>query len=103
MKTDNLTDKEIIKQLRRNWDVLKKYGVKKIGLFGSYATKTQNAKSDIDLVIEFQKPSFDNYIWLVDYLEDLFKRKVDILTPLGVESIRVKKVSEEIKRRLIYV
>lgn len=93
MKTDNLTDKEIIMRLRRNWDILKKYGVKKAGLFGSYATKTQNAKSDIDLVVEFQKPSLDNYIWLVDYLENLFKRKVDILTPLGVESIRVKKVS----------
>jgi len=40
---------------------------------------------------------------LADYLEGLFKRKVDILTPLGVESIRVKRVADEIKRRLIYV
>ena len=102
MKIVNLADKEILKQLREHWDVLKKYGVKKVGLFGSFVSGTHNKKSDVDLVVEFKKPSFDNYIDLVDYLEDLFKRKVDILTPCGVKSIRIKKVAEEIKRSLIY-
>lgn len=103
MKTVNLADKEILKLLRVHWDVLKKYGVKKVGVFGSFARRSETKKSDIDLVVEFKKPSFDNYIDLVDYLEDLFKRKVDILTPCGVKSIRIKKVAEEIKRSLIYV
>ena len=103
MKTENLADKEIIKQLKAHWDVLKKYGVKKVGLFGSFVKGNPNKRSDIDLVVEFKKPSFDNYLGLIDYLEDLFKRKVDILTPWGVKSIRVKKVAEEIKRSLIYV
>lgn len=103
MRTTALADKEILKQLREHWNVLRKYGVKKVGLFGSFANGTQNKKSDIDLVVEFKKPSFDNYLLLSDYLECLFKRKVDILTPWGVKSIRVKEVTEEIKRSLIYV
>ena len=102
MKIVNLADKEILKQLREHWDVLKKYGVKKVGIFGSFARGTETKKSDVDLVVEFKKPSFDNYIDLVDYLEGLFKRRVDILTPCGVKSIRVKKVTDEIKRSLIY-
>lgn len=103
MRTTSLADKEILKQLREHWDILRKYGVKKVGLFGSFARATPDKKSDIDLVVEFKKPSFDNYLLLLDYLEGLFKRKVDILTPWGVKSIRVKKVSEEIKRSLVYV
>ena len=101
--SNNIENNQILKQLREHWDVLKKYGVKKVGLFGSFVRGTQKKKSDIDLVVEFREPSFDNYIGLVDYLEDLFKRKVDILTPWGVKSIRVKKVAEKIKRSLIYV
>lgn len=103
MKISNIENNQILKQLREHWDILRKYGVKRVGLFGSFANGTQNKKSDIDLVVEFKKPSFDNYLLLSDYLEGLFKRKVDILTPWGVKSIRVKEVVEGIKRSLIYV
>jgi len=41
-------------------------------------------------------------IGLIDYLEKLFDRKVDVLTSEGVKNIRVKKVAEDIKRNLIY-
>jgi len=39
---------------------------------------------------------------LVGFLEKLFGRKVDILTPDGIESIRIKHVKEEIKREIKY-
>jgi hypothetical protein len=53
--------------------------------------------------VEFKKPNFDNFMNLASYLEDLFGRKVEILTPVGIESIRIKEIKEEIKRSVIYV
>lgn len=93
---------EIFKALRENKSTLKKFKVKRIGLFGSYAEGTQTAKSDIDFVVEFKEPTFDNFMDLVYWLEKVFKRKVEVLTPAGVKSIRVKEVKEEIKRSIVY-
>lgn len=99
----NLTYKEIMSALEKHSDILKKCKVKKIGLFGSYVRGRQEKYSDIDFVVEFKQPAFDNFMDLVFYLEDLFGRKVDILTPEGIRSIRVKSVAEDIKRSVIYV
>ncbi len=105
-----LAVEEIINLLKANKDVLEKYKVKRIGLFGSYVRGEQKKKSDIDLVVEFDLSAFgkdfeglfDVFMDLSSYLEDLFGKKVDILTPASIESIRVKEVAEEIKRSLIY-
>jgi len=104
------TGKEILDILREHQDSLKKYNVKKIGLFGSYSTGEQKRKSDIDLLVEFDmtafdenfKGLFDSFMDLSSYLEKLFGKKVDILTPVSVDSIRIKKVSDEIKRSVVY-
>jgi len=105
-----LTNEEIINLLKTNKDVLGKYKVKRIGLFGSYVRREQKKESDIDLVVEFDLSAFgkdfeglfDVFMDLSSYLEDLFGKKVDILTPVSIESIRVKEVAEDIKRSLIY-
>lgn len=57
------------------------YGIKKIGIFGSFARGEQNRKSDIDVLVEFEEghATLHNFIGLSDYLEELFKRKVDLL------------------------
>ncbi len=99
MKPKNsLTRRRIFSLLAKNQDTLQKYRVKRIGLFGSYATGQQNQRSDIDFLVEFEKPTFDNFIHVIYDLEKLFRKKVEVLTPEGVESIRVKEVAEEIKR-----
>jgi len=106
----NLTKEEIFRQLKEHQDILKKYNVKRIGLFGSYARGEQTATSDIDFVVEFDlskfgenfKGLYEAFIELSDYLENLFGKKVEILTPSGVESIRIKKVKDEIERSIIY-
>jgi hypothetical protein len=105
-----LTTEQIINLLKTNKDVLEKYKVKRIGLFGSYVKGEQKKKSDIDLVVEFDLPAFgkdfeglfDVFMDLSSYLEDLFGKKVDILTPASIESIKIKEVAEEIKRNVIY-
>lgn len=103
MKTNKLTRADILKQLRGHWDILKKYGVKRIGLFGSYVKGNQKKNSDIDLLVEFRNPDFNNFMHLCSYLEDLFGRKVEILTPDGVRSIRIKTIAREIERSVVYV
>ena len=102
-KKDNLTRNRIVALLRRHEDMLTKYRVKRIGLFGSYVKGKQTSKSDIDFVVEFEQPSFDNYMNLAEYLEKLLGKKIDILTPEGIKSIRVKKIAQNINRSVLYV
>jgi predicted nucleotidyltransferase len=103
MKNKPLNSIKIINMLIENQDVLKKYNVKKIGLFGSFIKNMQKKNSDVDLVVEFDVPSLDNFMDLIEYLENLFGRKVDILTPTGIETIRIKYIADDIKRSVVYV
>jgi len=103
MKNKVLTSKEIISILNEKKNILERYTVKKIGLFGSFAKDKQNKNSDIDLIVEFGNPDLDNFMNLIDYLENLFGRRVEVLTPIGVDTIRIKEVAEDIKRSVIYV
>jgi len=76
-----LTYKTILTKLEENTATIKKFGVKRIGLFGSYLRKEQKPTSDIDILVEFEKGkvTFDNYMDLKFFLEDLFKCKVDLV------------------------
>ena len=62
---------------------LKRFGVKRCGLFGSFARDQGTPNSDIDLLVEFEpgKKTFDNFMGLVFYMEDLLGRKIDLITP----------------------
>ena len=102
-KKRNLTKQEVVHILETHQDDLKKYKVKKIGLFGSYASGKQSQRSDIDFIVEFSEPSFDNFMNLVSYLERMFGKKVDVLTREGVEGIRLDSVAKSIKRSVVYV
>ena len=76
-----LTSKLIMEKIEKNSQIIKQYGIRKIGLFGSYVKNEQKAKSDIDILVEFEKgeKTFDHYMDLKFYLEDLFKVKVDLI------------------------
>jgi predicted nucleotidyltransferase len=101
--TNALTKTDILEALRRHRPELKCFSVKTIALFGSYANDVQTDSSDVDFVVEFSAPTYDNFESLEQFLEQLFGRRVDILTPAGVESIRVHQISEDIKRTLVHV
>ena len=79
------------------------FGVQKIGLFGSYEKDTAQMGSDIDLVIEFSRPIGFRFFALADYLEKLLGAPVDILTPAGIDGIRVPRVAQEIQESVVYV
>ena len=58
---------------------LRRMGVRKIGLFGSYRRGTPNPKSDIDFLVTLEKATFDSYMDVKFFLEDLFGRPVDLV------------------------
>ncbi len=74
-----LTKEEILNTLEKNRGSLKKLGVKKIGLFGSYLKGAATKKSDIDILVSFNRATFDAYMDLKFMLESVFKRRVDLV------------------------
>ena len=75
---------EIIDLLRSHGNCIKaSFAEKRIGLFGSFARGEQKEASDIDILVEFEKPTFRNFMDLSSYLEDLFGREVDLVTVKG--------------------
>ena len=77
------TKEQIFTLLDQHQEELKNFGVKRWGLFGSFLHDCQDYQSDIDLLIEFEagKKSYDNYIHLAFFIEELFGRPVDLVTP----------------------
>ena len=73
----------LLDRLYRNSSRIKSFGVKRLGLFGSFARNTATMHSDVDLLVEFEggKKSYDNFMELGLYLEDLLNRKVELVTP----------------------
>jgi predicted nucleotidyltransferase len=76
------TKTEIIDILSKSDAVIKSYGVERIGLFGSFLRGEQMSDSDVDLLVEFQHgmKTYDNFIRLVFYLEELLGQPVELVT-----------------------
>ena len=99
-----LTRDGIIELLQDERDYLAaEFGVSKIGLFGSYATGQPHQASDVDLVVEFDRPIGFRFIELIDYLESVLGRRVDVLTPAGIQNIRIDQVAKSISESVVYV
>ncbi len=99
-----LTQDNVIDILRKKLPYFaSEYGVKRIGLFGSYAKGTQQENSDIDILVEFEKPIGLKFVEFGEYLEELLDRKTDILTPAGIKGIRLKKIARSIRESIVYV
>ncbi len=72
---------DVINVLKKHDPQIKKnYHVKRIGLFGSYVKHEENDESDIDILVEFEEPSLHNFMGLIDYLEKIFGKRVDLVT-----------------------
>ena len=73
----------IFKQILDEKKQLAFYGVKNIGLFGSFVRGDQSPLSDIDILVEFtpEKHTFDNFMEVAFLLEEILGRKVELITP----------------------
>ena len=78
-----------------------KYGVVRIGLFGSFARNEQKEDSDIDIAVEIEKSkkNIHNFLALKRELEKVFGKKVD----LGIESALKPMAKKFIQHEIIYV
>lgn len=90
---------EILTKIRQHSDELKAYEIKKVGLFGSFVRSSQNAKSDIDILVEFNRggKTFDNYMDFKFFLEKLFHRKVDLVIKDALKAGIKNRVLSEVK------
>ncbi|MDJ0844499.1 nucleotidyltransferase family protein [Crocosphaera sp.] len=90
------------------YDVLKsyleslklKYQVKSLGIFGSFVRGEATHNSDLDLLVEFKGDvSFDNYMDLKFFLEDLCNRKIDLVIKEDIKPL----IREQILKETVYV
>jgi len=82
MTTAVPTKHDVLKLLFQNRARIRALGVKRLGLFGSFARGGQAAGSDVDLLVEFEegRKSFDNFMQLSFLLEEVLQRRVELVT-----------------------
>jgi predicted nucleotidyltransferase len=81
----------------------REYGVKRLGLFGSFARGTQTESSDVDILAEFDRPIGLRFVEFAEHLERIVGRRVDVLTPSGISSIRNRRIARSIAESVSYV
>jgi predicted nucleotidyltransferase len=74
---------DVVAMLLGHRSQIKAFGVRRLGLFGSFVRSDQNSQSDVDLLVEFEPggKTFDNFIHLCFLLEELLRRRVELVTP----------------------
>ncbi|HEX7540616.1 MAG TPA: nucleotidyltransferase family protein [Anaerolineales bacterium] len=97
MSTTNRED--VLTVLKSNHTTIKRYGVKSLALFGSAARNRMRKNSDVDVLVQFEQPTWANYIGLKFYLQDLLGREVDLVTPNGLKPA----VRPSVEKDLLYV
>jgi len=74
-----LTREQVLAKLGEERDNILRFGVRSLGLFGSVARAENTSASDLDMLVEFDHKSFDAYMDLKAYLENLFDCPVDLV------------------------
>ena len=99
-----MTRFDIMSQIRQHDDFLIEHGVKRLGIFGSYARGEERAGSDIDLIVEFDagKKNYDNFIELCFFLEELLGHKVDLLTLESLSPFIRPYIEKDVRYEIIH-
>jgi len=81
-------------------EIVEKYGVTEIGVFGSYVKEEQKETSDVDILVEFKRPvGMLTFINLKNYLSDLFGVNVDLVMKKALKP----RIGQRILNEVIYV
>jgi predicted nucleotidyltransferase len=77
------TKEQILSLLQEHHHHLRAFGVHRLGLFGSFIREQQGRESDVDILVEFEpgRKTFDTFMQLAFFLEALFGRRVELVTP----------------------
>lgn len=87
--------KQILSQHKER--LTKKYGLKSIAIFGSYARNQQTMDSDVDILVEFNRPVGIEFIDLADELEQLLSIKVDLVSKDGLKIKYMHSIVDELE------
>jgi predicted nucleotidyltransferase len=73
-------------------DELRKLGARRVGVFGSFARGEARADSDVDVYVEFEddKRTYDNFFALHELLEEVFGRRVDLVTDKSLSETKAR-------------
>ncbi len=74
-----LNREQVVSTLLENREAIRRFGVERLGLFGSCARGDNPAPNDLDFLVELKARSFDAYMDLKFFLEDLFDCPVDLV------------------------
>jgi len=90
----------VVQKIKSGMGDLNRLGVKSLSLFGSVSRDEATPKSDIDVLVDFSQPlTFDRYMSVKFYLEDLLKRRVDLVSRQSLKP----KLRQRVERDLINV
>ncbi|MFI5294397.1 MAG: nucleotidyltransferase family protein [Thermodesulfovibrionales bacterium] len=91
----------IIREIEKGLPVLRdKYGIRKIGIFGSYLRGEQKRKSDLDILVDFEKTvSFFEFLALEGELSRLTGKKVDLVMKTALKP----GIGKHILREVVYL
>ena len=91
---------QILSLIQKNRPALTRLGVTSLAVFGSVARGEATSESDIDILVTFQDPvTFDRYVDLKIYLEDLLKSSVDLV----IADILHPRIKPYVEQDTIYV
>lgn len=105
---DTLDREQVLDRLAQALPALQeRYGVVRLALYGSFARGTHSKESDVDLLVQLASPLGLQFVSLVEYLEQLLGRKVDLVTwdtlEASMQSPRYRPLALRIQRTLTYV
>jgi predicted nucleotidyltransferase len=82
------TREEVVGRLEREAGRLLSLGVRRLRLFGSFARQEPSRESDVDLLVDFASGSktFDNFMGLAEFLEEVLNRRVELVTTDSLSS-----------------
>ena len=86
---------DIIKLLEKERETIKSFGVRELGVFGSFARNEQTSNSDVDVLVDLERKTFDAYMDLLFFLEGLFGRKVDLVMKETIKPIIKNRILSE--------
>jgi hypothetical protein len=99
MSTSADTKEIISKLIEENRDKVRNFGVKRLGIFGSFVRGSQVENSDIDILVEFSsgQKNYDNFINLAFFLEEIFQRRVELVTPESISPYLKPYIMKEVE------
>jgi hypothetical protein len=94
------TKAQVLSLLQEHQQELRRFGVRRCGIFGSFVRDTSvHHQSDVDILVTFEpgRKTFDNFIHLSFFLEDLFGRAVDLITTESLSPYIGPRILDEVE------